>query len=65
MRCDSFVPLPLHGLDGDEAVAFAGGAAEDLPDGLLGKGAFGEVFRGYSVKKNCLIAVKTMEGESY
>ena len=35
------------------------------PDGLLGKGAFGEVFRGYSVKKNCLIAVKTMEGEGY
>ena len=35
------------------------------PDGLLGKGAFGEVFRGYSKKKNKIIAIKTMQGEGY
>ena len=32
------------------------------PDGILGKGAFGEVFRGYSTKRDCIIAIKTMQG---
>jgi hypothetical protein len=31
------------------------------PDGILGKGCFGEVFRGYNKKNNCLIAIKTMQ----
>jgi hypothetical protein len=35
------------------------------PDGILGKGAFGEVFRGYSVKRDAIIAIKTMQGEGY
>jgi hypothetical protein len=35
------------------------------PDGILGKGCFGEVFRGYSVKQDKIIAIKTMEGEGY
>jgi hypothetical protein len=35
------------------------------PDGILGKGCFGEVFRGYSTKRECLIAIKTMQGEGY
>ena len=35
------------------------------PDGLLGKGCFGEVFRGYSVKQDKLVAIKTMQGEGY
>ena len=35
------------------------------PDGILGKGAFGEVFRGYSKKKDAVIAIKTMQGEGY
>jgi len=32
------------------------------PDGILGKGCFGEVFRGYSMKLDHLIAIKTMQG---
>jgi hypothetical protein len=32
------------------------------PDGILGKGCFGEVFRGYSAKLDTLIAIKTMQG---
>lgn len=32
------------------------------PDGILGKGCFGEVFRGYSMKLDSLIAIKTMQG---
>jgi len=35
------------------------------PDGILGKGCFGEVFRGYSVKQDKLVAIKTMQGEGY
>lgn len=35
------------------------------PDGILGKGCFGEVFRGYSIKQDKLVAIKTMEGEGY
>lgn len=35
------------------------------PDGLLGKGCFGEVFRGYSMKLDSLIAIKTMQNEGY
>ncbi len=35
------------------------------PDGLLGKGCFGEVFKGYSIKRDCLVAIKTMQGEGY
>lgn len=30
-------------------------------DKLLGKGAFGEVYRGYSVKRDTYVAIKTME----
>jgi serine/threonine protein kinase len=33
------------------------------PDGLLGKGCYGEVFRGYSTKRDKLVAIKTVEGE--
>jgi hypothetical protein len=32
------------------------------PDGILGKGCFGEVFRGYSIKQDKLVAIKTMQG---
>lgn len=32
------------------------------PDGVLGKGAFGEVFRGYSKKNKTLVAIKTLAG---
>lgn len=32
------------------------------PDGILGKGCFGEVFRGYSAKRDEVIAIKTMQG---
>lgn len=35
------------------------------PDGLLGKGCYGEVFRGYSIKRDKLVAIKTVEGEGY
>jgi hypothetical protein len=31
------------------------------PDGILGKGCFGEVFRGYSTKRECMVAIKTMQ----
>ncbi len=30
------------------------------PDGLLGKGCYGEVFRGYSTKRDKLVAIKTV-----
>lgn len=30
------------------------------PDGLLGKGCYGEVFRGYSMKRDKLVAIKTV-----
>ena len=32
------------------------------PDGILGKGCFREVFRGYSIKQDKLVAIKTMQG---
>ena len=35
------------------------------PDKLLGKGCSGEVFRGYSIKRDKLLAIKTMQGEGY